>query len=127
MPNGDRRVGMDIWHCPGCRHLWQQSAKTGNIIAGATAAVVPAVVVVGIAAPVVPVLVGQGVTYLVYTLPATPFVVDRLMNWAAREGAVEPAGEVLNGIKEACGASPGSCPDFMTPQWPGFQPPPWRK
>jgi RHS repeat-associated protein len=51
LPNGDRRVGIDLWHdsaqCQGCGMLWKQSAKTGNIIAAATAAVIPGVILVG--------------------------------------------------------------------------------
>ncbi len=42
LPNGDRPVGMDIWHCPGCPATWRNADVTVHGLAIATAAVAAA-------------------------------------------------------------------------------------
>jgi len=97
----------------------QQSAKTGNIIAGATAAVPVFVVAAGEAAFWTPILVREGITYGYFVLPATPvgaWAINKFLMWTYRFGVPGPVGSSSMFIQFECGKSPGACPGIMTPK-----------
>lgn len=119
LPGGDRKLGMDFLHCAGCPEIWHQSATAGNIIAVATAAVPVIAIGAGeaiIAGPTLLNLGTQGVAYVYYVLPATPFVVNQVLQFDYRFGIPGTLGLSWGTIKVVCGDFPGSCPGFMTPQ-----------
>jgi RHS repeat-associated protein len=80
---GDRPAGpMANGIFQGQRSRWQQSAKTGEVLFAATVAI-PSILIGAAEGPVVAI---NGATYIYYVLPATPFVADRILDWAYRMG-----------------------------------------
>jgi RHS repeat-associated protein len=62
--------------------LWQQSAKTGEYLFAGTVAIP----IIFIGAAEGPAVALNGFTYIYYVLPATPFLADRVLDWAYRMG-----------------------------------------
>ena len=108
---GDTAVGMDIWHCAGCKQLWQQSSITGNIAAGATVGVLalPVLVQAGVAS--VPYFQAGG-AYLYYVAPSSGpglFVWRILLN--SKAGSLQAFFDLLERIQRSVEDTPDD------PEW----------